>query len=76
MLQKVQIESMKRIALEDRALFIESYEDLGFTTEIKGDDLLCYWGTPDKKKKVDKKDKKEEPEQKPGQEKTARRLGR
>lgn len=77
MLRKVQVESMKYIKPEDRELFIESYHMLGFTTVIDGDDLICYWGTPDKPKKDKKKDREEEKqEHKPGQGKTARRLGR
>jgi len=69
---------MARIKPEDRAFFIESYQDLGFTTEVVGDDLICYWGKPNKPKKKhdDKKKKEDQPEHKPGQEKTARRLGR
>jgi hypothetical protein len=79
MQQKVQTVSLTRMTDEQRSFLAEEYQTLGFSTEVVGDELICYWGKPDKPKKKhdDKKKKKaEEPEHKPGQEKTARRLGR
>jgi hypothetical protein len=76
MQQKVQTQSIARLTDEQRAVLIEEYRDLGFTTETVGDELICYWGVPEKKKIDKKRAKAEEPEHKPGQEKTARRLGR
>jgi hypothetical protein len=75
MQQKVQTVSLTRLSEEQRKFMAEEYHDLGFQTKVVGDELVCYWGVPEKK--VDKKKAKvEEPEHKPGQEKTARRLGR
>jgi DNA topoisomerase IA len=71
-MQKVQTVNLSFI--EDRERIIEEFKWLGFITEVVGDDLNLYWGKrPQKPKKEQKKDA---PEHKPGQEKTARRLGR
>jgi hypothetical protein len=70
-MQKVQTVDLRFV--EDREFFIEQYEMLGFHAIVKGDDLELYWG---KKPKRKKEEKREKPEHKPGQEKTARRLGR
>jgi hypothetical protein len=71
-MQKVQEVSL--LGIEDPEFLKEEYESLGFTVKRVGESLECYWGTPRKPKK--EKVKVEEPEHKPGQEKTARRLGR
>lgn len=63
--------------VKDRDFLIEEYRSMGYTTKIVGDNLELYWGTPSKpKKKEEKKSKDDQPQHKPGQEKTARRLGR
>lgn len=72
MLQKVQEVSLKNI--DDAKFLQEQYEMLGFTVRRQTDRLVCFWGTPEKRAK--REEKQEEPEHKPGQEKTARRLGR
>jgi len=71
-MQKVQEVSL--LGIENPDFLKEEYESLGFTVKRVGESLECYWGTPRKPKK--KEVKVEEPEHKPGQEKTARRLGR
>ena len=77
MLQKVQTVSLRNMSEEARTFMAEEYQSLGFITETIGDELICWWGKPEKpKKKDDRKQKVQEPEHKPGQEKTARRLGR
>jgi hypothetical protein len=70
-MQKVQEVSL--LGISDPSFLKEEYESLGFTVKRVGDYLEIFWGTP---KRVKKKEKIEEPEHKPGQEKTARRLGR
>lgn len=77
MQQKVQTVSLARLTDEQRSFLAEEYQTLGFDTKVVGDELICYWGKPEKpKKKEEKKKKEDQPEHKPGQEKTARRLGR
>lgn len=71
-MQKVQEVSLLGIANPE--FLKEEYESLGFTVKRVEDHLEVFWGTPRKPKKD--KAKVEEPEHKPGQEKTARRLGR
>lgn len=72
-MQKVQIVNLALV--EDKQRMIDDYEFLGFTTRVEGDDLHIFWGKPPKKKKENEK-KTDKTEHKPGQEKTARRLGR
>lgn len=71
-LQKVQDVSL--LGIKSPKFLQEQYELLGFTVKRSDDILEVFWGTPEKPKK--KEPKPEEPEHKPGQEKTARRLGR
>jgi hypothetical protein len=75
-MQKVQSVSLRDI--KDVDFLIEEYVSLGFTAKVNGGDLDLFWGKPSKPKKKhdDKKNKEDQPEHKPGQEKTARRLGR
>lgn len=70
-MQKVQEVSL--LGIKDPKFLQEEYESLGFTVRRVEDHLQIFWGKP---KNVKKKEKIEEPEHKPGQEKTARRLGR
>jgi hypothetical protein len=56
--------------VEDREFFIECAEGLGFITEVDGDDLICYWGTPEKKKRSEEEKRPER------RSKTERRLGK
>ena len=70
-MQKVQEVSLKNI--DDPEFLKEQYEMLGFTVKRHAGYLEVFWGNP---RKIKPKEKVEEPEHKPGQEKTARRLGR
>lgn len=74
-MQKVQVMNLSLFSDEKKEFIIDEYKTLGFTTKVVGDDLELYWGKPARPKKK-REEKREEPEHKPGQEKTARRLGR
>ena len=68
------VQEVSLLGIKDPKFIQEEYESLGFTVKRLDDHLEIFWGKSIRSHK--KKEKIEEPEHKPGQEKTARRLGR